>query len=109
TWKRGHATWQAAYEARGVLLPDPQEEWHKLVRRDIQLVLLGDDEYPPLLREIASPPHGIYVLGAPVLGAVPSTAHAPAHSLAIVGTRRATPEGKQLARQFGRELARAGC
>lgn len=57
-----------------------------------------DAGYPPLLAEIADRPKEIYILG-----------ELPARdSLAIVGTRRATSEGKNIARRFARELTQSG-
>lgn len=58
----------------------------------------GDDEYPELLRATADPPLGLFVRGR--LTAAPA--------VAIVGSRRATPYGRQVARLLGEELGRAG-
>lgn len=99
-WKNGHKTWEAAYATSGRLLPEPQVLWDELEIRGIRLVLIDEPAYPPLLREISSPPFGLYFLGRlPV----------DAPHIAIVGTRRATPDGKKIAQQFGRELALARC
>lgn len=58
----------------------------------------GDDGYPDLLQHTADPPLGLFVRGrlrsAPVV--------------AVVGSRRASPYGRQIARTLGEELARAG-
>lgn len=67
----------------------------------------GDTKYPALLREIAHPPFGIYVRGTLPQSMLPPNA-ASALVIAIVGTRRATPEGKAIARRFARDLAQAG-
>ena len=64
------------------------------------LVAKYDPAYPAALREIPDPPDGLYIRGT-----IPRTKRLP---FAIVGTRRATPEGLQTARRFGRELAAAG-
>ena len=56
--------------------------------------------FPILLGEISHSPSGLYVSGTLPL---PS-----AMTIAIVGTRRATPDGKVLARHFARDLARYG-
>src|SRR3989344_5446052 len=61
---------------------------------------IESNEYPPLLREIGSAPMLLHVRGAlpdPTLPAV-----------AVVGTRKATRDGKELARKTAHELADAG-
>ncbi len=77
---------------------NPEEERRKLETRRIRLSLLEDEEYPALLREIPCPPFGIYARGT-----LP-----PAESVAIVGTRKATEDGRDAAREFGRHLSEAG-
>lgn len=102
--KKKFGTWESAYEALrniGATSVDARAEWEKLVRENIALALGENNSYPPLLREIAERPFGIYIRGA----LPPSNATA----VALVGTRRATPEGKNIARRFARELAQAGC
>lgn len=78
-----------------------------LARSASTLVLQRDAEYPPLLQEIAQPPFGIYVRGTLPPGMLQPSA-TPALVIAIVGTRRATPEGKAITRNFARDLAQAG-
>lgn len=64
-------------------------------------VLTWEDEtYPALLREIYAPPPVLYVRGE----LCPEDEWA----VAVVGTRRATAYGKQIARTLGRDLARNG-
>jgi DNA processing protein len=97
--------WEAAYDtlkATGASLPDPHDAYEQLGRSGIRVVLAGQREYPEALRHIPHPPFGIYLRGE----AMPSDAPLP---LAIVGTRRASPEGKRTARHFARELTAAGC
>lgn len=55
-------------------------------------------EYPPLLAATADPPLGLFVRGR--LGAEPV--------VALVGSRKATPYGQQVARLLGEELGRSG-
>ncbi len=59
-----------------------------------------DEAYPSLLREIYAPPPVIYVRGA----LLPEDEWA----VAMVGTRRATAYGKQVARMLARDLAHNG-
>ncbi|MEO6361825.1 MAG: DNA-processing protein DprA [Caldimonas sp.] len=66
--------------------------------RDV--VVLGDPRYPPALFEAADPPLLLYVHGRIELLARPS--------IAIVGSRNATPQGLENARAFGEHLSRAG-
>lgn len=61
------------------------------------IVTLADAGYPPALLEIADPPSLLYIRGNP--------AHLRPLSLAIVGSRNATPQGRQTAESFARTLA----
>lgn len=62
-----------------------------------RLLTWDEPEYPQLLREIYDPPPLLYVKGnAELLNR---------HSIAIVGTRRPTPYGNQMAERLGRDLA----
>jgi DNA processing protein len=58
----------------------------------------GDDQYPGLLAATSDPPLGLFVRG--YLDDLPT--------VAIVGSRKATPYGLQVARLLGEELAKAG-
>jgi DNA processing protein len=66
----------------------------------ISLLLEQDDQYPRLLREIHDPPPVLFMRGR--------SAASDALSVAIVGSRRATPYGVRQAERLGRGLARAG-
>ena len=103
--KKNFPDWKSAYDglrSEGRSPPDIYAEQKKLEAGGIRLVLFGDEAYPALLREIHDPPFGIYILG--------TLANADfGKSIAIVGTRRGTPEGRSIAKRFARELADAGC
>jgi DNA processing protein len=71
-----------------------------LAANDVQLVLAGDAEYPPLLRQLADAPAALYVQGS--LAALRSP------QLAMVGSRSPTPSGRATAREFAAWFARAG-
>lgn len=58
----------------------------------------GDADYPPLLSSLVDPPLGLFVCGR--LSDAPT--------VAIVGSRKATPYGRQVARLLGEELGRSG-
>jgi len=63
-----------------------------------QWLIPGDGQYPELLAATADPPLGLFVRGR--LEARPT--------VAIVGSRKATPYGIQVARLLGEELGKAG-
>ncbi|MQY51782.1 DNA-processing protein DprA [Rhodocyclus gracilis] len=78
---------------------DATLEWHAK-DKDRHLVVLGDDDYPTSLLDIADPPTLLYVRGERS-----ALTHA---ALAIVGSRNATPAGISNAESFAGALARAG-
>jgi DNA processing protein len=57
-----------------------------------------DAGFPPRLAAIADPPLGVFVRGS-----LPGE-----HAVAVVGARRATAYGREVAEYLGREIARAG-
>ncbi len=65
-----------------------------------RVLVYPDEDYPPLLREIASPPLALFVKGT----LLPTDTRA----VAIVGTRQASNYGVQVARTFADELVQAG-
>ncbi|WP_130470357.1 DNA-processing protein DprA [Candidatus Magnetaquicoccus inordinatus] len=75
-----------------------QSELNRLQAMGGRILILGDEEYPPLLREIADPPPALFVLGAVEHLLRPN-------NLAIVGSRQATPPGCAFAHRLARELA----
>lgn len=79
---------------------DPAGELEGLVRKGISVVHPGHPSYPRLLAEISGRPSILYVRG--------KLAPADDVSVAIVGTRRATPYGRQAAERIAAELAQAG-
>jgi DNA processing protein len=64
------------------------------------LITLNDQDYPPQLREIPTPPAALFVLGNPDVLWMPQ--------LAIVGSRKPTRGGLANARSFGHALAASG-
>lgn len=71
-----------------------------LAKKKMALVLREDVQYPPLLRQIAHPPHLLYVYGETDL-----TDRFP---VAVVGTRRASAYGLTHTREIAAELAQTG-
>lgn len=82
-------------------------DWH-LVEKDQQwlsttnarLILYVDADYPPLLKHIASPPIGLFVLGNADLLSLPQ--------LAVVGSRNPTYRGREHATVFAQQLIEHG-
>ena len=89
----------ALLEARDLAAADRILE---LCRREgIDLVTLGDAAYPHRLKNIYAPPVVLYVKGRlPDVDAVPS--------VAVIGTRSATPYGLKMGRDIAYEIARSG-
>ncbi len=71
-----------------------------LERGRIRTLWLGEDGYPPLLKEISDPPLALFVRGT-----LPDASLDP---VAIVGTRQPSALGIAEARRFGRECAERG-
>lgn len=71
-----------------------------LAKKKMALVLREDAQYPPLLRQIAHPPHLLYVYGETDL-----TDRFP---VAVVGTRRASAYGLTHTREIAAGLAQTG-
>lgn len=65
-----------------------------------EIIRLGDDEYPELLKEIHDPPEELYVRG--------QLLKEDALALAVVGTRSYTSYGKEITREIVIPLVRAG-
>ncbi|MDE6851126.1 MAG: DNA-processing protein DprA [Lachnospiraceae bacterium] len=77
-----------------------QEKLCRLQKRNIRFIWRQDREYPDRLASISDPPFGLYVRGKLPEEDKPT--------VAIVGAREASHEGKEIARKFGRELAENG-
>ncbi|GFR37744.1 DNA processing protein DprA [Insulibacter thermoxylanivorax] len=76
------------------------ERYERYRKAGVQVIVDGDEAYPPLLREIYQRPYVFYVKGD-----IEKLKHP---SIAVVGTRRATPYGKRAARRLVSELCAAG-
>jgi DNA processing protein len=79
---------------------DPEIEWAKLEKENVIAVSIEDDRYPKLLREIPDNPYLIYMKGNLDCLDLPL--------VAIVGSRKLTTYGSQVARSFARDLANSG-
>jgi DNA processing protein len=81
-------------------LREAEKELAAVRKLGCQLVHWEESEYPPLLRQIYDPPVLLYVRGHMELLA--------RHSVSIVGTRRPTPYGNQMAERLAHDLALRG-
>lgn len=70
---------------------------NRLHKAGAQLLTLGDDDYPSLLRQIDDPPAVLYIRG--------NTAALNTRAISIVGTRKATKYGRDVAFDLSRQLA----
>lgn len=78
----------------------PEREWEEVQRAGVQVLTWDDPDYPENLRQIDNPPPVLYVRGQ--LYAYDSLA------VALVGTRRASAYGREVAHTLAFELARNG-
>ena len=79
---------------------DPDGELDALYGAGVRAIHLRSDEYPHRLREIFDPPSVIYVRG----NLLPEDER----GVAVVGTRRASPYGREMARRLAGNLAASG-
>lgn len=80
--------------------PAWEREIEQAAQQHVRLVTDLDADYPPQLREIASPPLVLYVVGDVSVLSKPG--------VSLVGTRKATAYGRETAKSFAAGLARAG-
>lgn len=90
-------TIRAILEHRSTI--EPNRELERVYKAGIQVVTLQDDKYPRLLKEIADPPHLLYYQG--ILSEYQPT-------VAVVGTRKTTSYGREVARWLSSEIAKLG-
>lgn len=78
---------------------DPEHIWSLLEEKDIKIVTLADHLYPSLLKEIYNPPYMLYYKGS---------LHEFDKTIAVVGSRKATPYGEKITRNISRSLSEHG-
>lgn len=81
-------------------LPDWEGELRRAEKAHVRIVTAVDDDYPPQLKQIASPPLALYAVGD-----VSALSRA---GVALVGTRRATAYGRTVAERFASGLCERG-
>ena len=79
---------------------DPAKLWEEILASGLALLLYNDAQYPADLKEIYDPPAILYGLGNLALLRTPM--------VAVVGSRRHTHYGKQVARRLAAELVSRG-
>ena len=89
---------QAIFAQAG--LKEADKEIEAAAKLECQLVTFSSEQYPPRLREIADPPMVLYVRGD--AGALSEI------SVAVVGTRKPSTYGLQVARRLAHDLAERG-
>ncbi|MFQ6606238.1 MAG: DNA-processing protein DprA [Fidelibacterota bacterium] len=77
-----------------------REEWERIQKRKVAIVTFWDPDYPVLLKKIYDPPVILYTKG--------QSLKAEEDCVAVVGTRKNTPYGKQVAKNIVRELVQLG-
>ncbi|MFA7209750.1 MAG: DNA-processing protein DprA [Parcubacteria group bacterium] len=78
---------------------DPEQEWQRLEKENIEMIIETDDRYPRLLKEIPTAPYILYMKGEIDLNAP---------MVSIVGSRKYTDYGSRAAYAFAKGLAKAG-
>ena len=91
---------QARNVASGCAFEDAVNQCDKMKSAGAELITIQDSRYPQRLREIFDPPILLFALGQTSLMESPS--------IAVVGTRRASPYGLAAAERLSADLAKAG-
>ncbi|MCE5242764.1 MAG: DNA-processing protein DprA [Syntrophobacteraceae bacterium] len=81
------------------LLRAPEEEWESLQREGVRMICLGDPDYPSNLKAIPDPPAVLFVKGA--------LEPRDLVSVAVVGSREASPTGMAFTERLCADLARS--
>jgi DNA processing protein len=100
SWCRGDPQPIVAGWRHAAAAADPTAIWRGYRSAGVRLLVLGEPGYPDCLRADVRPPYFLYARG--------NVAAVDGPRAAIIGTRRCSPSGREIAAQFGRELAAAG-
>ena len=87
---------------------EPEKEWEEAKKEKIEMIFKEDALYPNFLLEIPFTPLAIYYKGKLPENCEEFGDKKNNKNTAIVGTRKATYEGKKAAKEFARELAKRG-
>ena len=88
-------TWESI--SPSLKLFDPKAEFENLKKENVSIIFRDEPAFPKLLKEIPLPPVAIYIKGEIDPEAV---------SISIVGTRKATPEGEEVAYNLANKIAK---
>lgn len=86
---------QAVFAQAGV--KEAERDLEAAAKGGYRVLTFASEPYPPLLKQIPDPPPVLYVLGDPTVLS--------RYAVAIVGARRPTPYGTQVAERLARDLA----
>ena len=93
--------WIAAWQKIKISSLNPEKEWVRVERADLQLIPKNDPAYPPRLKHIAGAPLALYLKGDKAILRID-------RCLAVVGSRALSEYGRRAAYQLAGELAAAG-
>lgn len=88
--------WEAFYQVREA----ETDRLATLQALGVEVIRIGQEGYPPALYDLYDPPPILYRRGAPL---------PEGQAIAVVGSRKCTHYGKDVAERFGRDLSLAGC
>jgi len=77
---------------------NPEAEWEKLQKENIKVITIKNNNYPRLLKEIYNAPYLLYYKGN--IENINNN-----FNIAIVGTRKVSPYGKQVTEEIASQLA----
>lgn len=89
---------------------DPVKKLEELTKKQIDIVPISHRAYPQQLRNISDPPICLYIKGngIKILNQTQADGKKTNYLFAVVGTRKPTSYGIQIARKFSFELAQSG-
>ncbi|MCK5595589.1 DNA-processing protein DprA, partial [bacterium] len=79
---------------------DIERELALIREKEIRIITILDDEYPFYLKNIHSPPAVLYIKAGSSFEFIPS--------IAVVGTRKASPYGEKITKELSMELSQRG-
>ena len=85
------------------LVFDIHEYCKQLAYQHVNTLIYADPQYPRLLKEISDPPIVLYCKSKPGMGKIDME-----KTIAVVGTRKVTPYGKDVTERITRELVEYG-
>lgn len=76
---------------------DVDKEYEKIINSNTKIILFDDKNYPKLLKEIYSPPLGLYIRGS-------ESCFNSNHNLAVIGSRKSTDYGRRATEKITKDL-----